>query len=185
MGGMTKPNRSTPTLRHAVVFALLSLCTAACAPTQLHPLVGKAAPEIVAAPVGGEGPTRLQAALGKVVILDFWATWCVPCKKSLPVYQAIVDQFPGDVAVIAVSVDEPIGVKRSQLVAFAKENHANYAIAWDRDGSDQTKYGGPLRLPTAFVLDRAGTVRQVHSGYASAYGALIADEVKALLKAGK
>src|SRR5262245_33993015 len=65
-----------------------------------HPLLGKPAPEITAEAVGGNGPKNIKSAQGKVVILDFWGTFCEPCKKSFPKYQEIVDQFPGDVAVL-------------------------------------------------------------------------------------
>ena len=58
-------------------------------------LVGSAAPEIAAEAVTGEGPATLADASGKVVILDFWATYCAPCKKSFPKYQELVDQFGG------------------------------------------------------------------------------------------
>jgi thiol-disulfide isomerase/thioredoxin len=72
-----------------------------------HPFIGKAAPEITAEPIGGEGPKTLAEALGKVVVVDFWASCCGPCKASFPIYQTILDKFPGDVAVIAVDTDEP------------------------------------------------------------------------------
>jgi cytochrome c biogenesis protein CcmG/thiol:disulfide interchange protein DsbE len=178
MRGMTKPYA-------LAALALLSLFTAACgAPAQLHPLIGKPAPEISAEPIGGEGPTRIKAALGKVVILDFWATSCVPCKKSFPAYQEIVDEFPGRVAVIAVSVNEADNTTKSQLLAFASEVHAKFAIVWDKDGSVATRYGGSLSLPSAFVIDQAGAVRHLHLGYVPGYGAALAREVKALLDAG-
>src|SRR5262249_10632392 len=106
-----------------------------------HPLMGKSAPEISAEPVGGDGPKTLKAAQGKVVILDFWGTFCEPCKKSFPKYQALVDQFPSDLTVLAVSVDEAENVKKEQLSAFAKENHAKFAIVWDKDHSAAEKYG--------------------------------------------
>ncbi|MBL8741199.1 MAG: TlpA family protein disulfide reductase, partial [Myxococcales bacterium] len=71
---------------------------------------GKAAAELVATYVTGEGPKTLAEAKGKVVIVDFWATYCDPCRKSFPKYQELVDQFGGELAVIAISVDEPSDV---------------------------------------------------------------------------
>lgn len=150
-----------------------------------HPLVGKAAPEITAEAVGGDGPKNFKAAQGKVVILDFWGTFCEPCKKSFPKYQEIVDQFPGDVAVIAISVDEPDNVKKEQLMQFARENHAKFSIVWDKDHSAAEKYGlRSLTMPSSFVVDKAGVVRHLHVGFKDGEEAKIAEEVKALM-AGK
>ena len=72
---------------------------------------GKTADELSVTPVTGEGPKSLAEAKGKVVIVDFWATYCDPCRKSFPKYQEMVDQFGGDLAVIAVSVDDPSDVQ--------------------------------------------------------------------------
>ena len=59
-------------------------------------LVGKPAPDFTAETVGGEGPKTVKEANGKVTIIDFWATYCGPCKKSFPKYQELVDQFGGE-----------------------------------------------------------------------------------------
>src|SRR5262245_12255473 len=108
---------TSPLLACAALSLLLTSCGnsgsgANDASQKSHPLIGKAAPELTAEAVSGDGPKNLKTAQGKVVILDFWGTFCEPCKKSFPKYQEIVDQFPGDVAVIAVSVDEPDNVKK-------------------------------------------------------------------------
>jgi peroxiredoxin len=147
-----------------------------------HPLLGKRAPELGAESIGGDGPKTLAAAQGKVVILDFWGTYCDPCKKSFPKYQEIVDQFAGDVAVVAVSVDEPENVGKDKLLAFAKENHAKFAIVWDKDHSAAKKYGmDSLTMPSSFIIDRTGTVRHLHVGFRDGEEGKITDEVKALL----
>lgn len=148
-----------------------------------HPLMGKPAPEITAEAVGGDGPKNLKSAQGKVVILDFWGTFCEPCKKSFPKYQEIVEQFPGDVAVLAVSVDEPDNVKKEQLTQFAKENHAKFAIVWDKDHSAAEKYGlRSLTMPSSFIIDKNGVVRHLHVGFKDGEETKIAEEVKALMK---
>src|SRR5262245_35968959 len=58
--------------------------------------VGAPAPDFAAEPIAGDGPKTLKDASGKVVLVDFWATFCDPCKKSFPAYQKLVDQFSGD-----------------------------------------------------------------------------------------
>ncbi len=184
----------SPTSRTLAPFlAALALMTASCgagggggasdASGTNHKLMGKAAPEINAEAVGGDGPKTLKAAQGKVVILDFWGTFCEPCKKSFPKYQEIADQFPGDVAILAVSVDEPDNVKKENLITFAKENHAKFAIVWDKDHSAAVKYDlASLTMPSSFIIDKSGTVRHVHKGFKDGEEATIVEEVKALMK---
>lgn len=143
-------------------------------------LIGSAAPEITAESVTGEGPTTLKDASGKVVIVDFWATFCGPCKKSFPKYQELVDQFGGDLAVIAVSVDNPEDATKEQLEAFAKETGVKFAIVWDKDQAVVKKYSPP-KMPTSFLIDKTGVVRHIHTGYETGEEDKMAEEIKALL----
>src|SRR5437868_12814393 len=65
------------------------------APEGGHPLLGKPAPEISAEFIQGDGPKKIADAKGKVLLLDFWGTFCEPCKKSFPKYQEMVEQGGG------------------------------------------------------------------------------------------
>jgi cytochrome c biogenesis protein CcmG, thiol:disulfide interchange protein DsbE len=143
-------------------------------------LIGSAAPEINAEHVMGEGPKTLGEASGKVVIVDFWATYCDPCKKSFPKYQELVDQFGGDLTVIAVSVDDPEDASQSKLEEFVNATGVKFPIVWDKDQSAAKKYNPP-KMPTSFVIDREGKIRHIHAGYETGEEAKIADEVQALL----
>jgi cytochrome c biogenesis protein CcmG/thiol:disulfide interchange protein DsbE len=148
-----------------------------------HKLVGKVAPDLGAETVTGKGPASIKDAKGKVLIVDFWGTFCGPCKKSFPKYQELVDQFGGDLAVVGVSVDEPDNVKKDDLVKFAKDNGAKFAIVWDKDHSAAQKYDlMSLTMPSCFVVDKTGTVRHVHKGFKDGEENVLSDEVKALLK---
>jgi peroxiredoxin len=146
-----------------------------------HPLVGAKAPELSAQSVTGEGPSKLADASGRVVIVDFWATYCAPCKKSFPKYQELVDQFGGDLAVIAVSVDDPEDVTPEQIKDFADQTGVKFAVVWDKDRSVAPKYTPP-KMPTSFVIDKDGTIRHIHAGYESGEEKIIAAEVEALIK---
>jgi thiol-disulfide isomerase/thioredoxin len=182
MRGMTHPKRAPNALRRLVLLLVLALCASACAAASLpHPMIGHAATEIAAEYVGGEGPRTLKGALGKVVVLDFWATWCGPCQQSFPAYARIADEFHGDVVVIGVSVDDPEDVTKEKILAFAAKAHAAFPILWDKDGSAAAIYGGRLHLPSTFILDRSGTVRRLHQGYGPYHAATVAREVKELL----
>ncbi|WP_437580290.1 TlpA family protein disulfide reductase [Sorangium sp. So ce887] len=143
-------------------------------------LIGSAAPELAAEVVSGEGPSTLKDASGKVVIVDFWATYCHPCRKSFPKYQELVDRFGGDLAVLAVALDAPEDVSKEQLVEFADEAGVKFKILWDKDQSAVKNYN-PRRMPTAFIVDRSGVVRHVHAGYEDGEEEKISREIEALL----
>lgn len=142
--------------------------------------VASKAPELSATPVGGTGPKTLAEAAGKVVIVDFWATYCDPCKKSFPKYQQLVDQFGGDLVVIGVSVDDPEDATEDKLKEFAKTTGAKFSIVWDKAQATAGKYSPP-KMPTSFVIDKEGVIRHVHAGYESGEEDKIAAEVTALL----
>jgi thiol-disulfide isomerase/thioredoxin len=151
-----------------------------------HALLGKPAPELVAVPVlapelPSEGPKSLAEARGKVVIVEFWATFCGICKWSFPRYQEIVDRYHGDVAMLAVSGDDPDIVEVGKLVDFARDTHVHFPILWDRTGETQKRYGQRAAFPKSFVIDRMGVVRFVHAGYGPADAAHLLAEVEALL----
>jgi cytochrome c biogenesis protein CcmG/thiol:disulfide interchange protein DsbE len=144
-------------------------------------LVGKAAPDFSADSVTGEGPATLKDAKGTVVILDFWATFCGPCKKSFPKYQALVEQFGGKVNVLAVSVDEPDAVSKEQIIEFAKATGVKFPVVWDKEQKAVKLYSPPT-MPTSFIIDKEGVIRHVHAGYKDGEEDTIANEVKALLE---
>lgn len=141
---------------------------------------GSPAPELSAAYVTGEGPKTLADAKGKVVIVDFWATYCGPCKKSFPKYQELLDQFGGDLVVIAVSVDEPDAASEEKLKEFATETQVKFSILWDKDHKTADLYK-PSNMPTSYIIDRDGKIAHVHAKYEGGEEAKIADEIKALL----
>jgi thiol-disulfide isomerase/thioredoxin len=182
MRGMTQPKRAPSAFRSLVLLFALALCATACVAASLpHPMIGHTATEISAEYVGGEGPRTLKEALGKVVVLDFWATWCKPCKDSFPAYARLAEEFHGDVVVIGVNVDDPEGGTKEKILAFAAQAHATFPIVWDKDGSTAAVYAGANHLPSTFVIDRSGTVRHLHQGYGPFHPATVAREVKELL----
>jgi len=141
---------------------------------------GKLATELQATYVSGDGPRTLADAKGKVIIVDFWATYCDPCRKSFPKYQELVDQFGGDLAIIAISVDEPADVGEDKLKAFANDTGVKFPILWDKEHKTADAYKPPS-MPTSYVIDKEGKIRHTHAKYESGEEQKIADEVKALL----
>ena len=125
-----------------------------------HALVGAPAPGFDLEAQHGASRVSLADLGGKVVIVDFWATWCEPCKKSFPAYQKLSHKFAGKLSIVGISVDEePDGI-----AAFAAETGVSFPLAWDSDQSVAAAYSPPT-MPTSYVIDKNGIVRHVHDGY--------------------
>ena len=121
-----------------------------------HP---EAAPEFKLTGLDGK-PVNLGAAKGKVVLLNFWATWCGPCRAETPDLIALQERYKDALEIIglAVDVDDPEDVK-----AFAEKSGINYRIAI-ADEEVRARYGGITALPTSFILDTDGRIVQKHVG---------------------
>jgi len=143
--------------------------------------VGQKAPEITGEAVMGDGPKSLSEGAGQVVIVDFWGTFCEPCRKSFPKYQELVDKHAGNLAVIAVSVDDPDDVGADDLKKFAEETGVSFSIVWDKDKSVAGVYEPP-KMPTSYIVDKDGIVRHVHAGFEGGEAEEIDAEVEALLQ---
>jgi cytochrome c biogenesis protein CcmG, thiol:disulfide interchange protein DsbE len=142
-----------------------------------HSLLGASAPEFeLDAKAGDKGAVSLAEGQGKVVIVDFWATWCEPCKESFPAYQRLLDKFEGKLVIIGVSVDEtPDGI-----AAFASETGVKFPLVWDEGQALSQKYQPPT-MPTSYVIDKSGIVRFVHAGFTSGDEARIESDIASLV----
>jgi peroxiredoxin len=128
-------------------------------PVSDHPLQGEPAPEFNLTARQG-GAANLSAYAGQVVLVDFWATWCEPCRLSFPQYQAIASRYGKDVVVLAISEDdEDHGIDR-----FIEETGARFPVAWDGDKSLAQRYR-INSMPTLFIIDKNGLIRYVHAGF--------------------
>ena len=109
-------------------------------------------------------PVRLSDYKGKVVLLDFWATWCGPCKIEIPWFMEFERRNKDrGFAVIGVSMDEE---GWDAVKPFINHLAINYRILMGNDATAQA-YGGIDALPTAFLIDRDGKVAAVHQGLVS------------------
>ena len=140
-------------------------------------LIGKAAPEVQADYVAGDGPKSLAEAKGQVAIVDFWGTFCEPCKKSFPKLQDMVDTQAGKLVVIAVSQDDPEETKAEDIKKFADELKVSFPLLWDKQKKTAGVYSPP-KMPTSYIIDKKGVVRFVHGGYTEGEAAEAAKEVE-------
>jgi cytochrome c biogenesis protein CcmG/thiol:disulfide interchange protein DsbE len=181
---------SNSTMARAAVSALAVLAATACgggasegggAATPgggaKHELLNNPAPDFQADSVNGKGKVSLSQWKGKVVLVDFWATWCEPCKKSFPKLEELrVKYNASGFEIAAISEDdEANGVKE-----FGANYGAKFPLVWDKDKSVANKWHPP-NMPSSFIVDKKGVVRFVHLGYHDGEEKEIETELKSLL----
>ena len=97
---------------------------------------------------------------GKIIVLDFWATWCPPCRREIPDFIDLQREYGSrGVQIVGIALDEP-----EKVQAFARQNGMNYPVLL---GSDEIsmKYGGIEGIPTTFIIDRDGKIVNRFEGF--------------------
>jgi cytochrome c biogenesis protein CcmG/thiol:disulfide interchange protein DsbE len=169
---------------------LLSLCLAAAAVfSPIRGALGKsrqnesvirfvrnpdAAPDFKVEGLDGKA-LSLADSRGKVVLLNFWATWCGPCREEIPDLIALQQKYRDQLQIIALTVDEDDAAMVKKVVA---QSGINYPVAMSPEDV-RTQYGGITALPTSFILDTQGRIVQKHEGLRDP--ALYETEIRALL----
>ncbi len=125
-----------------------------------------------------EGKTiKLSDYEGKIVIIDFWATWCPPCRRGIPDLVSIQKEYENNVVVIGISLDREKTIK--DVPGFVKDYAINYPIVYG-DDNVVIAYGGIQSIPTSFVVDKKGNVVDMHVGLVSKD--TFVNKIKELLK---
>jgi thiol-disulfide isomerase/thioredoxin len=141
-------------------------------------LKGKMAPNFELATLDG-GKMRLSDLKGKAVVLDFWATWCVPCKIEMPWFVELQKQYgPEGLAIVGVAMDD---ASNEDIAKFAKELGVNYPILRGKEAVGEA-YGGLPGLPTTFFIGRDGVIVSQDAGLVSRKQ--IENNIKAALAQG-
>ena len=122
-------------------------------------------------------PVSLESFKGKVVYLDFWASWCGPCRVSLPILDGLHKQYSElGFEVVAVNIDEEL----SDALGFLEQFPVSYSVLLDPSSSAPGVYE-PQGMPTAYLIDKNGVVRDVHTGFTKGDEVEIEAKIKKLL----
>ncbi len=140
--------------------------------------IGERAPDFRLPQLGKDAPLGLADLRGKVVFVDFWASWCGPCREAMPQYEKLNASLAHDqFAMLAVNVDEV----REDAAKFLAAHPVSYAIVLDPAGEVPKAYG-LIGMPTSYLIDRSGVVRWRGQGFKSADVDTLRQEIDKLLK---
>ena len=115
--------------------------------------IGKPAPDFTLGRLDRPGSLQLSSLRGKVVVLNFWASWCQPCKLEAPDLAASAKKWSGRVVVLGVDVNDPSG----DALGFMRKYGITYPVVHDNKNVTSPKYG-LTGLPETFFLDRRGRI---------------------------
>lgn len=153
-------DRKRRATRYAVPLIALAIALLGAGPAAAVE-AGDRAPGFQAPLLGEGGDLDLASYKGKVVYLDFWASWCPPCLTSLPILEQLRKEFPAtDFQVVAVNLDTDTG----RAKRFLSKRSIGYPSASDPSGKIPEKFGLET-MPTSYLIDREGVVRHVHKGF--------------------
>jgi DsbE subfamily thiol:disulfide oxidoreductase len=122
------------------------------------PQVNAPAPDFELENLTGE-KKHLADYQGKVVVLNFWATWCGPCKDEMPLFQEISEKYASEIAVLAVNNQETV----DKVSPFIEELGLTYEILMDNDGGVAMQYQ-VIGFPTTYFIDPNGIIKFLHVG---------------------
>jgi len=140
-----------------VVLFFAFLMTAACSRSAAIE-TGQDAPDFALTDVDGK-PVSLSEFKGKVIILNFFATWCPPCRAEIPDFIELTKAYGDKLAIIGVSDEDQDGVK-----SLVKSQGINYPVLIDREGKASSAYGPIRAVPTTFVIDKNFKIRRHYIG---------------------
>ncbi len=162
----------------AAIFLGVAICTVSCTKDKGKVEDGGRAPDFTLSSIQGDR-ISLSALRGKVVVVEFWATWCPPCRESIPDLNKVYEKFRGrNFELLAISVDKGVDAP-SSLRAFVNEYGVVYPVLWD-DNNVNSLYN-VSGIPVMFVIDKEGYVVKKHTGFAPGLSEMLSNVVEALL----
>lgn len=160
----------------AAALAAIALGLAACATAGFEARVVGEPIAFDAPRLDGQGRLALGDLHGEVVLVDFWASWCGPCREAMGAYEGLARRLGSGFAVVGVSVDEA----RDDALRFAAEVPATFPRVWD-EGLQIVSRWHPETLPTALLVDARGVVRAAFVGFDEGTAAAIEARARRLM----
>lgn len=156
-------------LRYVLAFLLAALASASHAATPDFSL-----------PARDGGTVRLSGLKGQVVMINFWATWCGPCRQEMPLLEQIQTRYePLGFTIVGINVEPDSDAAQKWLAQVPVS--LTFPILFDRENKVAESFGVD-GMPSTVFIDRTGTVRYVHRGYRPGDEAKYADMVRSLVK---
>jgi len=157
--------------------SLAAVLLAACVPAAAA-AVGQPAPAFTLPLRGGSAPLGLDALRGQVVMVNFWASWCGPCREEFPLLDQMYRKYkPLGFTMLGVNVEPD----SKDAEGFIAKTPVTFPIVFDRD-STVSKLYGVAGMPSTVLIDRHGVLRWVHRGYKSGDANEYLDQIRALLR---
>ena len=126
---------------------------------------------------GDSGSVSLQKYRNQVVYIDFWASWCTPCKHSFPWLNQMQERYGEDgLKVIAINVDK----EKANAAKFLERVPATFDIAYDPEGEVADLYSLKV-MPSSYLIDRDGNLIHAHKGFKTSDGSRMEDMIRKLL----
>lgn len=174
-------NFTHPVRTSAFALVISTFCALGLAPTRALAVdAGQPVPSFSARSLDGDTTLALSAYRGKVIYLDFWASWCGPCQTAMPLLDELRKEFPSDqFQVIAVNLDE----NPEKAKAFLARHPVSYPSVSDPQGNLPKSFGLKT-MPTSYLIDRAGVVRYVHPGFRASDVDELRKKIKEVLNSG-
>ena len=137
---------------------------------------GTPAPPFALSTASGE-TVALAALRGRVVYVDFWASWCAPCRRSFPWMNAMQARYAGEgLVVVGVNVDK----RRVDAQRFLRDTPASFAVVYDAEGATPSAYD-VRGMPSSYLIDRRGNVAAVEEGFHDERRVALEARIRALL----
>lgn len=142
----------------ALALVLAASATDTGATAEIKPWKGGATPPLALPDLAGK-PVDLKSYAGRVVLVNFWATWCAPCRDEMPSMEMLNRRFGNQVAMVAVSVDDDT----AQIARFFGDTKPTFTVLWDQSKKSSAAYG-TFKFPETYLIAPDGKIAAKFTG---------------------